>query len=187
MKIGRKLRNIWIVIKNKSQCEMSKNLQNILTICYRTANSHSLFLQRFVNLFGALMHCVSFLSLFFQIIIILPKITINPRLWDLARSLARSLTHSLPHSLTHSLPHSLPPSLPPSLPHSLTHSLTHSPTHSQNHLPQQFYPWPIRVVGYCRALRRLSIFLYICPSIQHSLPLHIPQYFMDPIHIWLSY
>ena len=41
------------------------------------------------------LYCVSFLSLFFQIIIILPKITINPRLWDLARSLARSLTHSL--------------------------------------------------------------------------------------------
>ena len=32
----------------------SKNLQNIFTISYRTANSHSLFLQWFVNLFGAL-------------------------------------------------------------------------------------------------------------------------------------
>ena len=46
---------------------MSKNLQNILTICYRTANSHSLFLQRFVNLFGAL----TVLCFFF--IIILPN------------------------------------------------------------------------------------------------------------------
>ena len=33
---------------------MSKNLQNIFTISYRTANSRSLFLQWFVNLFGAL-------------------------------------------------------------------------------------------------------------------------------------
>ena len=46
---------------------MSKNLQNILTICYRTANAHSLFLQRFVNLFGAL----TVLCFFF--IIILPN------------------------------------------------------------------------------------------------------------------
>ena len=67
MKIGRKLRNIWINIKNKSQCEMSKNLQNIFTISYRTANSHSLFLQWFVNLFGAL----TVLCFFF--IIILPN------------------------------------------------------------------------------------------------------------------
>ena len=67
MKIGRKLRNIWINIKNKSQCEMSKSLQNIFTISYRTANSHSLFLQWFVNLFGAL----TVLCFFF--IIILPN------------------------------------------------------------------------------------------------------------------
>ena len=65
MKIGRKLRNIWINIKNKSQCEMSKNLQNIFTISYRTANSRSLFLQWFVNLFGAL----TVLCFFFIIIL----------------------------------------------------------------------------------------------------------------------
>ena len=41
---------------------MSKNLQNILTISYRTANSHSLFLQRFVNLFGALTVLCFFLA-----------------------------------------------------------------------------------------------------------------------------
>ena len=46
---------------------MSKNLQNIFTISYRTANSHSLFLQWFVNLFGAL----TVLCIFF--IIILPN------------------------------------------------------------------------------------------------------------------
>ena len=44
---------------------MSKNLQNIFTISYRTANSRSLFLQWFVNLFDAL----TVLCFFFIIIL----------------------------------------------------------------------------------------------------------------------
>ena len=41
------------------------------------------------------LYCVSFLSLFFQIIIILPKKTINPRLWDLAHSLTKPSTTTI--------------------------------------------------------------------------------------------
>ena len=47
----------------------------------------------------------------------------------------------------------------------------------------RFYPRPIRAVAYCRALRRLSV----GPSVPPSLPFYSPQYFTDPVHIWLSH